>query len=845
MQTTCSPQRIWAGWISVATAQRRGAKIAAAATAAMLGSAAPSEAQRVLGIDVSAWQGNLSTTTWATFKRPTNQQVDGTFGDSRDFVFIRSSRGGTTGYYNQNDSDNSDGNNTLSQRYDDPYYIQNINRATTAGLLAGSYHFSRPDIIASTLNANGIPNNGTDEADHFIQMAGPWMRPGYLLPVHDLEAGASQRTTAELSSFAVAFSDRIFQRMGIRPLIYVNSSYANSEVNSTVAAKYPTLWIARPSSSDPLTTEPPPALPTYPNVYGVWNPSYPTIPTPQPWKFWQYDTTGGLNGYSGNLDKNAANGGMEFLKDYLIPAIWLTDSSGPWTTLTNWNSGQTATLPVPGPGQVAPVGTLTLPAPRLPTGNDTVILDRPSANITVTLDSGAHTVRKLYVRETLVITGGSLTASYVPASDSTPIAAQFSGPVTLSGTGSLSVHTLQVDSAQTFTLAGGTLAFNTINLMPHASTPAKILLGGNMVLSGLASTAATIANGAGSGTSGSVDLGGTTRTLDVVNVVSGTDLSVNVPITNGGITKIGAGTLGLNGANTYSGTTTIQGGRIELGGSLNGTVAVNNGAVLAFGATTGIRTANGSLAVDTGGTFRARINGTTAGTNYDQFRLLNAASTVTLNGTLDLVAAAGLAVGSTFRIVDNSLSTAAATGTFAGLPQNAEFYEDGQWWRISYTGGTGNDVVLTRIAPTPFQAWQLANFPADVNNTAIAGDFADVEKDSIVNRLEYAFGGNPNVGTQAPLPNVSVVDGRLAITFARVVANTDITMTVQGADDAAGPWTNLAASTSGAPTNPLIGTVGVTEAGTGAIRSVEVRDLYLIGDPLHPARFLRVIVTRP
>src|SRR6186713_2572874 len=63
---------------------------------------------RVLGIDVSAWQVNISTGNWATLKRPTNEQVGGIFGDGRDFAFIRSSRGGTTGYYNQNDADNSE-----------------------------------------------------------------------------------------------------------------------------------------------------------------------------------------------------------------------------------------------------------------------------------------------------------------------------------------------------------------------------------------------------------------------------------------------------------------------------------------------------------------------------------------------------------------------------------------------------------------------------------------------------------------------------------------------------------------------------------------------------------------
>jgi hypothetical protein len=113
------------------------------------------------------------------------------------------------------------------------------------------------------------------------------------------------------------------------------------------------------------------------------------------------------------------------------------------------------------------VGTLTLPATRLPGSNDTVVLDRPIASITVTLASGTQSIRKLYAREALNITGGSLIIGYVPTADSTAIAAQFSGPVTLSGTAGLSVHTLQVDGTQTFTLAGGTLTFNTDQ--PHAA----------------------------------------------------------------------------------------------------------------------------------------------------------------------------------------------------------------------------------------------------------------------------------------------------------------------------------------------------------------------------------------
>jgi autotransporter-associated beta strand protein len=810
--------------------------------------------QRVLGIDISYYQGNISAANWTTLHRPTDQQVGGVFGDGRDFVLIRASRGGTTGYYNQSDPSNANGLNTLSQRYDDPYFVQNITRATTEGLLAGSYHFSRPDIVASTQNSGGVANSGADEADHFIQMAGAWMRPGYLLPVHDFEAGDGVRTDDAMAQFCIDFSDRIYAVMGIRPVIYVNGNYAANilggaalALRNQVVAGY-SLWSARwPNQADPSAIDVQNGQPkdTYTPIYGPWD----DAPNPtHPWKFWQYASTARLNGYNNgnsNIDVDVAQGGIEFVKDSLVPALWVTNSDGQWTTMSNWNSGVTPVAPVQGPGQMARVGSLTLPATRLPGSDDTVILDRLSANITVTLASGTHNIRKLYVRETLNITGGSLAVGYVPSWDSTTIAAQFSAPVTLSGSGSLSLHTLQVDTAQTFTLGGGSLTFNTINLMPHSTTPAKIVVTGDVSFSGLSSTSATIANGAGSGSSGLVDLGGGTRIFTVANVVSGVDMAVNVPITNGALTKTDAGTMSLAAANTYSGGTTVLAGRIELDGSLNSGVSVSGG-VLAFGTATGIRTANGNLAVNAGGTLRIRLNGTTAGTQYDQLRLINAASTVTLAGTLDLIAAPSLASGSIFRILDISPSTAAVTGNFAGLPQNAEFYEDGQWWRISYTGGTGNDVVLTRITPTPWQTWQLTQFPTAVNNPAVAGYFVDFDKDSLVNLSEYALGGNPTVAAQTPLPQVSVLGGKLALTFTRTVANTDITITVQGTDNLAGPWTDLAASVNGAAMASLLGGgVTITETGTGATRSVEIRDLYLTTDPVHPRRFMRVQVTKP
>ena len=134
------------------------------------------------------------------------------------------------------------------------------------------------------------------------------------------------------------------------------------------------------------------------------------------------------------------------------------------------------------------------------------------------------------------------------------------------------------------------------------------------------------------------------------------------------------------------------------------------------------------------------------------------------------------------RLDDNLGSSNAITGTFAGLPEGAEFYEDGQWWRISYTGGTGNDVVLTRIAATTWQTWQSANFGANANNPLIAGDLADNDKDLTYNLMEYATGMNPSISDSVPqsaVKNGSVID----FIYTRNKAATDVTYTVEWSDD--------------------------------------------------------------
>jgi autotransporter-associated beta strand protein len=578
------------------------------------------EAQRVLGLDVSRHQGQISQSNWNT--------AFSDAGGNRKFVFVRSTRGGTTGEDHRQGGYPS-GNNTffdLSQRYDDPYFVQFITGATTAGMLAGPYHFGRADILSNT---------GTDEANHFIQMAGAWMRPGYLLPTYDFEQVNGTRSDNALAQFSLDFSNRIFEVMGIRPSIYTNGDHANNVLSQAtnptpaqIVAAFPNLWSARwpagsgvPYPDANVQTEHP--KDTYTQIYGPWDD--PPNPT-HPWVFWQYSSGNTITGIPDpNVDADVAQGDIEFVKDRLIPAMWWKDSDGvyrdgEWTDLAKWNSGQTPVAPADSgvvycgactgtaTGQLTPTST-TLPIPRVAgapglgstTGlNDTVILNVPSANITVTHSSGTHNVRKLFVSETLNITGGSLTVNYDPlynfnvgnanALRSGPLSGQFSAAVSLSGSGSFEVHTLQVDSTRTFTLGGGTLTFNTINLMPHATTPAKISVTGDVAINPLDNgnprnnLTAIIANGSGGGSTGYIDLTGGTRALNIGNGDADVDVQVNVPVTNGGLTKAGAGTLLLNGANTFSGPVAVQAGTLRLGhaSGLGNTslVTVNNGARL-------------------------------------------------------------------------------------------------------------------------------------------------------------------------------------------------------------------------------------------------------------------------
>jgi hypothetical protein len=165
-------------------------------------------------------------------------------------------------------------------------------------------------------------------------------------------------------------------------------------------------------------------------------------------------------------------------------------------------------------------------------------------------------------------------------------------------------------------------------------------------------------------------------------------------VTNSGTMTLGAGTTltqGING--TLNNMGTLAGGGI-LAGRLSGSGTVSPGS------SPGRLTVNGDA---TFGGFVAELNGLTAGTQYDQL-VVNGA--VTLSGPLTASLGFGPAYGGGFTIIDND-GTDPINGTFAGGPIQTI---GGVPFAISYTGGTGNDVVLTPVAQV---------FDAKVNDGAI------------------------------------------------------------------------------------------------------------------------------
>lgn len=212
-----------------------------------------------------------------------------------------------------------------------------------------------------------------------------------------------------------------------------------------------------------------------------------------------------------------------------------------------------------------------------------------------------------------------------------------------------------------------------------------------------------------------------------VNDSSGMNLSA-VSTTTAPITLNDAG-LFLN-AGAYLGPITVnENGSLSVSPGATVGAVLANGPFAEFDAGAGFPTngtANsGNIALTASADYVVRVNGAT------NFSALNVTGTVNLGGaTLDLFTGATLIPAGTMMTIINNDGSDPITGTFDGLPSGAQFISSfgaiPQIFAISYSGGTGNDVVLTALeaatttkttltsARNPSSAGQAVTFTATV-----------------------------------------------------------------------------------------------------------------------------------
>jgi fibronectin-binding autotransporter adhesin len=275
--------------------------------------------------------------------------------------------------------------------------------------------------------------------------------------------------------------------------------------------------------------------------------------------------------------------------------------------------------------------------------------------------------------------------------------------------------------------------------------------------------------------------GGTLRTIGTVTASRATTLSAGggtFEITTntttwsgnisgaGGLIKTGVATLTLAGTNTHAGNTTVNEGTMQL-------------------------STNGSLRFVIGG------NGTNSA-------LLGTGTTV-VNGQFAFdLSGASTTIGHSWTIVANSLTNSYGTNFIV-----SGFSGSGGNWTNTTNGATyvytqSNSVLTVQSSANNYASW--VSFWQGVNpgftNTAGA---ADPDGDSFDNNEEFAFDGNPTVGTAALLTATKVGANAVFQWVQRKNPPGGVTYQVRGTTNlATGPWTNAVVTvTNSANTNGI------------------------------------------
>lgn len=193
----------------------------------------------LFGIDISSWQSGIDLSVVPC-----------------DFVIIKATQG--TGYVN-------------------PDYNRAVKQAEKQKKLIGLYHYASS-------------GGAVAEADFFLKTVKSYIKKAVL--VLDWESGDNVNYEAG-PKYAKQFLDRVYEKTGIRPLIYISKSVCRFYDWSKVA-KYYKLWVAQYANNEAVGY-----------IQKPWTDSYGYGPWKSPAIF-QYSSNGRLKGWNNGLDVNIA-----------------------------------------------------------------------------------------------------------------------------------------------------------------------------------------------------------------------------------------------------------------------------------------------------------------------------------------------------------------------------------------------------------------------------------------------------------------------------------------------------------------------------------------------------------
>lgn len=217
---------------------------------------------------------------------------------------------------------------------------------------------------------------------------------------------------------------------------------------------------------------------------------------------------------------------------------------------------------------------------------------------------------------------------------------------------------------------------------------------------------------------GTIQIGGGSLTANFTSAYPNIEFDGTLNGTAGSVfSKAGAGRLALTATGDYAGKLLVSGGEVTLNGTLpNVTVEVSTGALLTGEPTIDTLTVksggtvspgkfgpgriivDNDLNLEVGAIYDAHVNGTTAGTGYDQIRVQD--KTNLSGAVLDVEVHNIVPTGQEIALIE-TLSVQLISGTFEGKPANSTFNTSAGTFTAKYNGGNGNEFVLVSGQPSP------------------------------------------------------------------------------------------------------------------------------------------------